>query len=443
MGVPKRRSRTRARASAGATSRSACRSSRSARTATSRSCRTTSARTAAGTTAARRSSQAAASRPSGDDPRTAEAVTGRDASSRVGAAAPAGRPRRRRRDGRRPRPRRGRPGRPRLRPRRIPTTRSSSSATRPSIRPIAGDAARRTCAIVHASQVIGMDEHPALRPPREEGRLDPRRDGPRPARRGRRGRHRRPHRRRAWPPRSSASAACPASTGPALAVQMVTDAGPFVLLDIGANPDSTGREPRPVRAHGRDLRRAGPRRARPARRAALDRRGEGQGRRPDPAGDRAARRDRPQLRRQRRGQGPDPPPGRRRRVRRRPRQRRDQVLRGPVDASSSTCCGASSGGSLRGRLAYLLMRPGIAGSATSSTTSGVGGSPLLGVKGTVIITHGRAKRRMIGYAVDVARDDGPDARPGADRRGARHAAARRGRAGPRADGRAVAGGERS
>ena len=27
---------------------------------------------------------------------------------------------------------------------------------------------------------------------------------------------------------------------PALAVQMVTDSGPFVLLDIGANPDSTG-----------------------------------------------------------------------------------------------------------------------------------------------------------------------------------------------------------
>jgi glycerol-3-phosphate acyltransferase PlsX len=32
----------------------------------------------------------------------------------------------------------------------------------------------------------------------------------------------------------------------------------------------------------------------------------------------------------------------------------------------------------------------------------VGGSVLLGVKGTVIITHGRAKRRMIGYGVGVA-----------------------------------------
>ena len=39
----------------------------------------------------------------------------------------------------------------------------------------------------------------------------------------------------------------------------------------------------------------------------------------------------PALRGQRRGQGPDPAPGRRRRLRRGPRQRRDQVLRGPVD----------------------------------------------------------------------------------------------------------------
>jgi glycerol-3-phosphate acyltransferase PlsX len=31
-----------------------------------------------------------------------------------------------------------------------------------------------------------------------------------------------------------------------------------------------------------------------------------------------------------------------------------------------------------------------------------GGSPLLGVRGSVIITHGRAKRRMIGFACHVA-----------------------------------------
>ncbi len=32
----------------------------------------------------------------------------------------------------------------------------------------------------------------------------------------------------------------------------------------------------------------------------------------------------------------------------------------------------------------------------------MGGSPLLGVRGTLIITHGSAKRRMAWYAVDTA-----------------------------------------
>ena len=124
------------------------------------------------------------------------------------------------------------------------------------------------------------------------------------------------------------------------------------------------REPRAVRAHGRDLLRAGAGRGPPAGRAALDRRGEGQGRRPGPARDRADRRDQPQLHRQRRGQGPDQADGRRRRLRRGPRQRRDQVLRGPVGlhlrpvpgrvpprrsvaASRTCCCGRASAGSAR------------------------------------------------------------------------------------------------
>jgi glycerol-3-phosphate acyltransferase PlsX len=59
-------------------------------------------------------------------------------------------------------------------------------------------------------------------------------------------------------------------------------------------------------------------------------------------------------------------------------------------------------GSLRGRLAYLLMRPGIARIRDVFDYERVGGSPLLGVRGSVIITHGRAKRRMIGFACDVA-----------------------------------------
>ena len=59
-------------------------------------------------------------------------------------------------------------------------------------------------------------------------------------------------------------------------------------------------------------------------------------------------------------------------------------------------------GSLRGRLAYLLLRPGIGRIRDVFDYERVGGSPLLGVKGTVIITHGRAKRRMIGFGVGVA-----------------------------------------
>jgi glycerol-3-phosphate acyltransferase PlsX len=59
-------------------------------------------------------------------------------------------------------------------------------------------------------------------------------------------------------------------------------------------------------------------------------------------------------------------------------------------------------GSLRGRLAYLLLRPGIGRIRSVFDWEKVGGSPLLGVKGNVIITHGRARRRMIRYGVGVA-----------------------------------------
>jgi phosphate acyltransferase len=59
-------------------------------------------------------------------------------------------------------------------------------------------------------------------------------------------------------------------------------------------------------------------------------------------------------------------------------------------------------GSLRGRIAGLLMRPGIERIRAVFDYERVGGSPLLGVKGTVVITHGRARRRMIGYGVGVA-----------------------------------------
>jgi len=61
-------------------------------------------------------------------------------------------------------------------------------------------------------------------------------------------------------------------------------------------------------------------------------------------------------------------------------------------------------GSLRGKLAALLLGPGIGRIRKVFDYETAGGSPLLGVKGAVIITHGRARRRMIGYACAVAAD---------------------------------------
>src|SRR5690349_18734436 len=59
---------------------------------------------------------------------------------------------------------------------------------------------------------------------------------------------------------------------------------------------------------------------------------------------------------------------------------------------------------IRGKLAYLLMRSGIGRIRQVFDYETAGGSPLLGVKGAVIITHGRARRRMVGYACAVAAD---------------------------------------
>ncbi len=59
-------------------------------------------------------------------------------------------------------------------------------------------------------------------------------------------------------------------------------------------------------------------------------------------------------------------------------------------------------GGLRGRLAYLLLRPSISRIRRIFDYEVVGGSPLLGVRGAVIITHGRARRRMIEHGVRVA-----------------------------------------
>jgi glycerol-3-phosphate acyltransferase PlsX len=67
---------------------------------------------------------------------------------------------------------------------------------------------------------------------------------------------------------------------------------------------------------------------------------------------------------------------------------------------------------LRGRLAYLLLRPGIARLRHTFDYEIVGGSPLLGVNGAVIITHGRARRRMIEHAVRVGATTARERVPG-------------------------------
>jgi glycerol-3-phosphate acyltransferase PlsX len=54
-----------------------------------------------------------------------------------------------------------------------------------------------------------------------------------------------------------------------------------------------------------------------------------------------------------------------------------------------------------GPIGYFFMRPGIGRIRKRFDYERLGGAPLLGVKGTVLITHGRAKRRMVGFAVEV------------------------------------------
>ncbi len=56
---------------------------------------------------------------------------------------------------------------------------------------------------------------------------------------------------------------------------------------------------------------------------------------------------------------------------------------------------------IRGKLGYLLMRPAVGRIRGTFDYEKMGASPLLGVKGMVLITHGSAKRRMIGFALDA------------------------------------------
>jgi glycerol-3-phosphate acyltransferase PlsX len=187
---------------------------------------------------------------------------------------------------------------------------------------------------------------------------------------------------------------------PALAVQMVTETGPLVLLDIGANPDSTP-ENLVQYAHMGTLfaeRALGVEDPRVALLSIGEEKGKG-----DARIQRATELlDASGLRFTGNVEGKD-------------------LVHHPADV---VVCDAVLGnvtikffeglasfifdrwaqefrGSLRGRLAYLLMRPGIARIRRTFDYEVLGGSPLLGVRGTVIITHGRAKRRMVKHALLV------------------------------------------
>jgi glycerol-3-phosphate acyltransferase PlsX len=254
--------------------------------------------------------------------------------------------------------------------------------------------------VVHASQVIAMDEHPALALREKKDStilvaMDLVRRGEADAvvTAGHTG--------------AGMAAAVlrlgrlPGVDRPALAVQMVTASGPMVLLDIGANPDSTPENLVQFARMGaifaeRVLGVAEPR-------VALLSIGEEKGK-----GDARIQRatellDASGLRFEGNVEGKDLP-----------RHLADVVVCDAVlgnvvikffEGLSGFIFDLWRGeleGSLRGRLAYLLLRPGIARIRQIFDYERTGGSPLLGVRGTVIITHGRARRRMIGFACDVA-----------------------------------------
>ena len=56
---------------------------------------------------------------------------------------------------------------------------------------------------------------------------------------------------------------------------------------------------------------------------------------------------------------------------------------------------------IRGPIGYLFMRAGVNRIRETFDYEKMGASPLLGVKGMVLITHGSAKRRMIEFALDA------------------------------------------
>jgi glycerol-3-phosphate acyltransferase PlsX len=188
---------------------------------------------------------------------------------------------------------------------------------------------------------------------------------------------------------------------PALAIQMITETGPFVLLDIGANMDSTGNNLYQFAHMGslyaeRVLGVAHPR-------IALLSIGEEKGK-----GDQAIQQATQMLDDDGRLNFIGNVEG------------RDLVKHA---ADVAVCDGVVGNVTMkffeglatfifdlwrhefergiRGKLAYLLMRPAIGRIRTLFDYEKMGASPLLGVKGMVLITHGSVKRRMMEYALDA------------------------------------------
>ena len=188
---------------------------------------------------------------------------------------------------------------------------------------------------------------------------------------------------------------------PALAVQLITDSGPMVLLDIGANPDSTAENLAQYARMGAIFaeRVLGVPRPRVALLSIGEERGKG-----DARIQRATELlDASDLRFVGNVEGKDLT-----------KHLADVVVCDAVLGNVVIKFFEGLSGfifdlwrtefkrGLRGRLGDLFMKPGIDRIRGVFDYEKVGGSTLLGVHGTVIITHGRARSRMIDFACDVA-----------------------------------------
>ena len=188
---------------------------------------------------------------------------------------------------------------------------------------------------------------------------------------------------------------------PALAVQMITATGPFVFLDIGANPDSSGQNLYQYAEMGALFAEKVLGVARP--RVALLSIGEEKGKGDARIVEATELLDRSELNFVGNLEGKDLV-----------KHMADVVVCDAVVGNVTIkffeglstfifdLLAAEFRRPPRGPLAYALLKPGLDRIRSVFDYERFGGSPLLGVKGTVIITHGRAQRRMIGFALGVA-----------------------------------------